>query len=256
MKIGKHAVPNIVMYGLGVLVVVVAAWLLWPSGEDENIGTAPAIELPANITGSAEFAGQIVPTSDNAYYVGGRWIAKPAPVAPTAETPALPVTVSEIPVADQTANEDEPEADEPVDEPEDVNTEKKIVKLSVFEDWVDGDLSLKDTDIADFIVFKNKKAVEDFVDEYRWNDKHDFTWNVDEMAIQFANDYGDSDPAPAAFATTGTNSNIYFVALSDDEITPEFYQLDSAKDSKAEVIEKKSGEKTVYPIDQWETEDL
>lgn len=132
----------------------------------------------------------------------------------------------------------------------------KVIKTSIFEDWVDGELNLKDTDITEFQVFNNKKAAETFVEEYRWNEKHDFQWNIDEMAIQFANVYGESDPAPSIFATTGSNSNIYFVTLSDDGITPEFYQLDSAKDNRAELIEKKSGEKTVYPVDQWETEDL
>lgn len=255
--------PNWATAVIGAVVLIIVGYLVVSAltGGDEKSGAAATIELPANITGSAEFMGQVVPTSDNAYYVGGRWIAKPTePTEPT--EPVLPVTVSEIPEADQTADEDElvdePEADEPVDEPEadeSGNTQKAddiVIKTSTFRDWVDGELNIKDTDIADFTVFPSKVAAQEFVDGYKWNKKHnDFSWNYEEFGYYVADEYGESDPAPAAFFTSTT---AYFVVISGDGLTPDYYQLDSDVDTEFKLIEKKGDEKSVYAVDHLETE--
>jgi len=243
--------PNWATIGIGALIAIALGYLAISAltGGDENSGESPAIELPANITGSADFMGQTVPTSDSAYYVGGRWIPKPiaAPTEPAVPA-SLPVTVSEAEVQAQGQPEPENEKTE--------EAEGKVIKLSVFEDWVDGELNIQDTEIGEFIVFPDKTAVEDFVKQYSWNDKFDFQWNCDVLGINIANDYGEEDPAPAVFGTTGTNGNLYFVALSSDGITPDYYQLDSNKDSKPEIIEKKSGEKSVLAVDDWSTDAL
>lgn len=177
-----------------------------------------------------------------------------APAAPTAPVaPVLPVTVSEASqTADQTADDG---ADELVPESK-PKTKGKTIKMSVFKGWVSDELTIQDSDISEFIVFADKTAVEDFVKGYSWNDKFDFQWNCDVLGIDIANDYGEADPAPATFGTTGTSGNIYFVALSSDGITPDYFQLDSNKDSKPEVIEKKSGNKNVLAVDDWSTDAL
>jgi len=250
-----YGIPN--KYIAIVAAVLVAAFLIlvWPVGllmpDEAPAKSSSSLELPANITGSADFMGQVVPTSDTAYYVGGRWIAKPTATAPTA--PVLPVTVSEVTAANQTAAENG--ADQLVPEPK-PKTKGKTIEMSVFKDWVSDELTIQDSDISEFVVFADKTAVEDFVKGYSWNDKFNFQWNCDVLGIDIANDYSEADPAPAAFGTTGTSGNIYFVALSSDGITPDYFQLDSNKDSKPEVIEKKSGKKTVLAVDDWSTDAL
>lgn len=45
MKIGKYAVPNGLVYGLGIIVLLLAAWHFWPSGGDEATHEVPGVGL-------------------------------------------------------------------------------------------------------------------------------------------------------------------------------------------------------------------
>jgi len=241
---------------IGIVIAVILAAIaifVWPVGLLMP-GDKPAVE--SGVDDSTLLTGT-VGVNALGEYTNGTHVVKnhkvfPVVVAANQTQPILPVTVSEAPAADQTADDG---ADQLVPESK-PKTEGKTIKMSVFKDWVSDELSIQDSDISEFVVFADKTAVEDFVKGYSWNDKFDFQWNCDVLGIDIANDYGEADPAPAVFGTTGTSGNIYFVALSSDGITPDYFQLDSNKDSKPEIIEKKSGKKTVLAVDDWSTDAL
>lgn len=186
--------------------------------------------------------------NDTVAVINGKAVPKKASAPTKPEKPATNDSEVETGEPASTGGSDEPEVNP---EPEPVKGKKLVLKLSNFKDWVNGELNIKDTDIAEISVFGSKKAAQDFLEEYSWNNKHDFSWNFDEFALFVANDYGESDPAPAVFFST---TIAYFVVLSSDGVTADFYELNTKKKESGELVEKKSGEKSVYAVDQLETD--
>jgi len=88
-----------------------------------------------------------------------------------------------------------------------------VYSLSDFKDWTSGKLSIT-TNANSIKVFDSETDADSFITAL-WNKHQPKSWNIDNLAIIFANQYGDQDPVWSIFFT---GNNMYVITKKDGSV--------------------------------------
>jgi len=120
-------------------------------------------------------------------------------------------------------------------------TGSPVYSITDFKDWVNGKMTVT-TDVNNVEVFTSVEDPQALIDE-AWDKNFDRKWNIDHAAVQFANKFGNDDPAKSIFFTS---SDMFVVTLKTNGIGPQVWTP-----NKDGVLQKvTSGKKNVYGLDR------